>query len=155
MTEALDNRESDPFNLQRFLDAQESTIEQVRRELTAGEKTSHWMWFVFPQVRGLGSSPMAQRFAISGVDEAAAYLEHPVLGSRLRECTALVNSVMRRSLSQIFGYPDDLKFHSSMTLFSEAAERFGPENSVFAEALDKYFQGQRDEATLARLQPRR
>src|SRR5579875_1452882 len=143
MTDPIDNT-ADPHNLQRFIDAQESTMDQVRSELADGRKRSHWMWFIFPQVRGLGSSPMAQRFAIRGLDEAVAYLEHPVLGTRLRECTALVNAARSGSASQIFSYPDDLKFHSSMTLFAEAASGFGEENQVFAQALEKYFQGRKD-----------
>ena len=105
------------------------------------------MWFVFPQIQGLGSSGMAQRFAISGIDEAKAYLDHPLLGKRLRECTGLVNAVSGRAIDDIFGYPDDLKFHSSVTLFARAAD--GP--SVFAEALSKYFNAVPDQATLDRL----
>src|ERR1700733_1476725 len=103
---------NDPYHLQRFVDAQASCFVQVRSELIAGQKQSHWMWFVFPQLRGLGSSSMAQRFGISGPGEASAYLLHPVLGHRLRDCTALVNVVEGRSVRDIFGYPDHLKFHS-------------------------------------------
>ena len=117
-------RKFDGNDLQRFLDAQDSTFEQARSELVAGEKCSHWMWFIFPQVRGLGSSPMAQRFAIRSLEEGAAYLDHPLLGTRLRDCTALVNAVENRSIHAIFGYPDDLKFHSSVTLFNLASEKF-------------------------------
>jgi uncharacterized protein (DUF1810 family) len=106
------------------------------------------MWFVFPQIQGLGSSSMAQRFAISGIEEAKAYLDHPLLGSRLRECTRLVNAVSGQAIDDIFGYPDDLKFHSSVTLFARAAD--GP--SVFADALSKHFNGVPDQATLDRLQ---
>jgi uncharacterized protein (DUF1810 family) len=102
------------------------------------------MWFIFPQMRGLGSSPMASRFAISGLDEARAYLMHPVLGDRLRKCTALVNAIQGRSIGQIFGYPDDLKFHSSVTLFAEA----GDDDEVFVTALRKYFNGAPDQATV-------
>jgi uncharacterized protein (DUF1810 family) len=141
----------DPYNLQRFLNAQESTYEQVRSELSAGQKRSHWMWFIFPQIRGLGSSAMAQRFAIQDMKEAMAYLEHPVLGSRLRECTDLVNAIPQRSISEIFGYPDDRKFHSSATLFSEASKGFSVGNSVFYRAIAKYFEGKLDAATLDRL----
>ena len=144
-------QDHDEFNLNRFLDAQESTYAQARAELAAGEKRSHWMWFIFPQIRGLGSSPMAKRFAISGLQEARAYLEHPVLGTRLRECTSLVNAVEGRTLSAIFGYPDDLKFHSSVTLFSQAAVNFAAENNVFSAALAKFFNGNPDPATLERL----
>ena len=152
MDESLDEDGwTDAYGLQRFVDAQESTIAQVRSELAAGEKRSHWMWFIFPQLRGLGSSPMANRFAIIGLKEAEAYLDHPVLGMRLRECASLVNGVSHRSVSEIFGYPDDLKFHSSMTLFSQAAARFGPENAVFSEAIAKYFSGRLDSATISLL----
>ena len=138
---------SDPFHLQRFLDAQESTYEQARRELADGQKRSHWMWFIFPQIQGLGSSPTAQRYAITDLAEARAYLAHPTLGTRLRECTALVNATANRTLEQIFGYPDDLKFHSSVTLFAEAAESDSP----FHHALTTFFSGKRDGATLNRL----
>jgi uncharacterized protein (DUF1810 family) len=139
---------SDPYRLHRFVDAQASCFEQVRAELAAGKKRSHWMWFIFPQLEGLGSSPMAQRFAISGIEEAKAYLAHPVLGDRLRDCTALVNAGSGRSIEDIFGYPDHLKFHSSVTLFAKASH---PENKVFNEALTKYFNGVRDKPTMDRL----
>ena len=139
---------SDPYRLQRFVDAQASCFAQVRSELAAGKKRTHWMWFIFPQLEGLGSSPMAQRFAISGIEEAKAYLAHPVLGDRLRDCTALVNAVSGRSVEDIFGYPDDLKFHSSVTLFAQASH---PENNVFSEALEKYFNGLPDNNTTNRL----
>jgi uncharacterized protein (DUF1810 family) len=142
---------NDPYHLQRFVDAQASCFAQVRSELTAGQKRTHWMWFVFPQIRGLGSSGMAQRFAISGLDEAKAYLNHPILGDRLRDCTALVNAVEGRSIGDIFGYPDDLKFHSSVTLFAQAATP-DPANQVFVQALTKYFNGKPDQATLDKLQ---
>ena len=142
---------ADPFNLQRFVDAQESTYETARGELAAGRKRSHWMWFIFPQIRGLGLSSMAQRFAIGDLREAASYLEHPVLGARLRECTFLVNTAEGHPISEIFDSPDDLKFHSSMTLFAEAAKSFGPENRVFSEALQRFFSGRPDQATLDRL----
>ncbi|HZZ13746.1 MAG TPA: DUF1810 domain-containing protein [Paraburkholderia sp.] len=138
---------ADPFDLQRFLDAQEPVYAQVREELAHGRKRSHWMWFVFPQLRGLGSSAMAQRFAISSLQEAEAYLDYPVLGERLREATRLVNLVEGRAIGDIFGYPDDLKFHSSMTLFSQATS----ETRIFADALRKYFDGEGDAETLSRL----
>lgn len=141
----------DPFHLQRFLDAQSSTYAQARAELAAGEKRSHWMWFIFPQIRGLGSSSMAQRYAITDLAEAKAYLAHPVLGARLRECTVLVNAVQGRTLDDIFGYPDDLKFHSSMTLFAQVAE----EDSDFHAALQKYFRGKEDAGTIRQLGTRR
>lgn len=138
----------DPFHLQRFLDAQASTYTQARTELAAGEKRSHWMWFIFPQIQGLGVSSMAQRYAITDLAEAKAYLAHPVLGPRLRECTALVNAASGRTLDQIFGYPDDLKFHSSVTLFSEAENS---QESVFRQAVAKYFDGRPDRGTLDHL----
>jgi uncharacterized protein (DUF1810 family) len=138
---------SDRYDLQRFVDAQAPVYAQVCAELQQGRKRSHWMWFVFPQVRGLGSSPMAMRFAISSLDEAKAYLEHPVLGPRLRECSRMVTKVEERTLEEIFGYPDDMKFHSSMTLFAQAAA----ENQVFVDALRKYFGGEMDRATMERL----
>lgn len=134
----------DPFDLQRFVEAQEPVYAQVCAELSEGRKRGHWMWFVFPQIRGLGHSPTAQHFAIRSRAEAEAYLRHPVLGTRLRECTALVNAVQGREVSEIFGYPDDLKFRSSMTLFVEVA----PEDAVFRQALDKYFEGEPDERTV-------
>jgi len=148
---------NDPYHLQRFVDAQAHCFAQVRSELIAGQKQSHWIWFVFPQLRGLGSSSMAQRFGISGAEEANAYLLHPVLGHRLRDCTALVNAVEGRSVHDIFGYPDHLKFHSSVTLFAWVVAH-GPSfqvlgNHVFAAALAKYFDGKSDQATIDRLQP--
>lgn len=117
--------------------AQDPVFEQVFAELRAGRKQSHWMWFVFPQLKGLGHSAMAVRYAISSQDEAEAYLQHPILGPRLRECTRLVNLIEGRSIDQIFGYPDDLKFRSCMTLFAQAAS----DNQVFVNALQKYFGG--------------
>jgi uncharacterized protein (DUF1810 family) len=157
MMSGRDVKANDSFHLQRFVDAQAACFAQVRSELAAGQKRSHWMWFVFPQIRGLGSSPIAQRFAISGLDEAVAYLAHPVLGPRLRECTALVNAVDGRSIGDIFGYPDDLKFRSSVTLFARAVSHSPshdrPDNQVFGEALAKYFDGVPDQATLDRLGP--
>ena len=138
---------SDPHNLQRFLGAQAPVFNQVLAELRAGRKRTHWMWFIFPQIAGLGSSPMAQLFAISGRTEAVAYLAHPTLGPRLRECTQLVNQIPNRAIDEIFGYPDDLKFCSSVTLFAAVA----PGEAAFRAALDQYFAGQPDPATLARL----
>lgn len=134
-------------SLSRFLEAQEPVVERVLTELRAGRKASHWMWFVFPQIQGLGHSPMAQRFAIASLAEAEAYLRHPVLGPRLRECTRLVNEVKGRSIEDIFGYPDYLKFHSSMTLFAHATG----DGQVFLDALRQYFDGQEDRLTLERL----
>jgi uncharacterized protein (DUF1810 family) len=142
------------FDIERFVEAQASVYEQVRQELASGQKRSHWMWFIFPQIQGLGSSPTARLFAISGFDEAIAYLDHPVLGSRLRECAGLVYAVEDRSASEIFGYPDDLKFHSSATLFAEAVRRMPAANSanqIFDDLLAKYFDSKPDRATLDRL----
>jgi uncharacterized protein (DUF1810 family) len=137
----------DPSNLQRFVDAQSPVIDGVMAELLDGYKRGHWMWFVFPQIVGLGSSSMAREFAISSLEEAKAFLSHPILGPRLRECTRLVNLLAGRSISQIFGYPDDLKFRSCMTLFAHATS----DNQVFTEALRKYFGGEFDPLTLERL----
>jgi uncharacterized protein (DUF1810 family) len=138
---------SDPHYLERFVDAQESVIDDVKRELRSGRKRSHWMWFVFPQVAGLGRSDVARRYAIDSLEEARAYLAHRVLGPRLRECTALVNDVDGRTASEIFGSPDDLKFRSSMTLFELAADDPAP----FRIALETYYDGERDPKTLERL----
>jgi uncharacterized protein (DUF1810 family) len=135
----------DPYDLQRFVDAQEGVIDQVMRELRSGRKRTHWMWFVFPQVEGLGSSELAQRYAISSRAEAEAYLAHPMLGSRLRECTALVTDLEGHSATEVFGAPDDLKFRSSMTLFEAVAASPEP----FTTALERYYDGDRDERTLA------
>ena len=134
----------DPFDLQRFASAQAGIYEIALGELKAGRKRSHWMWFVFPQVAGLGFSPMAQRYAIGSLAEARAYLAHELLGPRLRACTAAVNAA-GGTAHEIFGAPDDLKFRSSMTLFREAA----PGEPVFHAALDQYFGGEPDPATLA------
>jgi uncharacterized protein (DUF1810 family) len=138
---------SDPYNLQRFVDAQNDVYEQVRSELREGHKKSHWMWFIFPQIKGLGHSPMAQAFAIASKDEAAAYLNHAVLGPRLRECTQWVIQVEGHALEDILGYPDNLKFRSSMTLFAQATA----DNQLFLAALRKYCNGELDPATLERL----
>jgi len=137
----------DPYNLQRFIEAQEPVYAQVCAELRQGRKTGHWIWFIFPQIRGLGSSETAQYFAIASRQEATAYAAHPVLGPRLRECAALVLQIDNKSVEQIFGYPDNLKFHSSMTLFARTTE----DNQVFLDALKKYFSGALDPQTLARL----
>jgi uncharacterized protein (DUF1810 family) len=138
---------SDRYNLQRFVDAQAGVYEQACAELRAGRKRSHWMWFVFPQIRGLGSSPMAMQYAISSLEEAKAYLEHAVLGARLRECAGIVVGLDGKTVEAIFGYPDDLKFHSSMTLFAQVEKSGG----VFGEALKKYFGGEMDRGTLERI----
>jgi uncharacterized protein (DUF1810 family) len=138
---------NDPYDLQRFVDAQNPVFEQVCSELREGRKEGHWMWFVFPQLKGLGHSWMASRYGITSREEAKAYLQHPILGPRLRECTGLVNLVEGRKIEQIFGYPDNLKFRSSMTLFARVAA----DNEVFVNALQKYFGGEHDRLTLARL----
>jgi len=137
----------DRYNLQRFVDAQGPIIQQVISELRAGRKMSHWMWFIFPQIRGLGRSPTAIEYAISGADEARAYLAHPVLGPRLQECTQLVLLVENRPAAQIFGSPDDMKFRSCMTLFAHVS----PQENIFEKALQKYFRGVPDQLTLDRL----
>jgi len=138
---------ADTFDLQRFVSAQEPVMAHVLAELRAGAKRSHWMWFVFPQIAGLGSSATAQRYALRSLEEAKAYLAHPVLGERLRECVAIVVGLEGRSAREIFGWPDDLKLRSSMTLFSRAASDPAP----FVAVLEKYFEGKPDDATLARL----
>ncbi|WP_254822009.1 DUF1810 domain-containing protein [Haloglomus halophilum] len=138
----------DPHDLQRFVEAQDSVMETVERELRAGDKRNHWIWFVFPQVAGLGSSPTTRRYAISSRAEAEAYLEHPVLGRRLREWTELVNDVEGRTANEIFGHPDDLKFRSSMTLFEAVADDPEP----FRTAIERYYDGERDPKTLAFLE---
>lgn len=137
---------ADPFDLQRFVDAQAATYAQALAELKAGRKRTHWMWFVFPQVAGLGTSPTARRYAISGLGEARAYLAHPILGPRYRQAVAAVNSVEDRTAHEIFGSPDDLKFRSSLTLFAQAADE-----DAFREALARYYAGQPDPATLSLL----
>ena len=137
---------TDPHNLSRFLQAQEDTYPQAHRELSQARKQSHWMWFIFPQIHGLGSSSMAQRYAISGLAEAQAYLAHPILGPRLRDCVALVNQAHPTPLATVLGYPDDLKFHSSITLFNAAES-----HTIFAEALKLWFHSKPDRATETRL----
>jgi uncharacterized protein (DUF1810 family) len=137
----------DPLPLQRFVDAQNPIFHHVLDELRAGYKQRHWIWFVFPQVQGLGSSAMAQHYGISSITEAQAYLAHPVLGPRITECTRLVNLVEGRTAEQIFGPVDALKFRSSMTLFSQVEGT----DACFAEALQKYYAGQLDQLTLDKL----
>jgi uncharacterized protein (DUF1810 family) len=133
------------FDLNRFVEAQDPVIDRARAELKAGRKQSHWMWFIFPQIAGLGFSAMSVKYAISGLDEARAYLAHPVLGPRLIECTRLVGE-SGRTVEQIFGSPDDMKFRSSMTLFAKAQGK-----GVFREAIEKHCSGVLDEVTLAKL----
>ena len=140
---------NDPYRLGRFVDAQDlnGTYEKAVSELRAGRKVSHWMWFVFPQVAGLGYSSMSRRFAISSLAEAQAYLRHPVLGARLTECARILTGIEGKSAAEIFGSVDAMKLHSSMTMFMAAA----PDEPVFAGVLAKYFAGAPDENTIARL----
>src|ERR1700752_352801 len=135
------------FDLQRLIIAQKPFYEQVIAELRKGKKRTHWMWFIFPQIAALGQSEMSKKFAIQNLQEAVAYLNHNVLGARLVECTGYVNAIGHKKLEDILGYPDDLKFHSCMTLFNAAA----PDNATFKYALDRFFIGQLDDATVARL----
>jgi uncharacterized protein (DUF1810 family) len=142
----------DLFNLQRFVHAQEHVIASVLSELRQGRKRSHWMWFIFPQLKGLGHTAQSDFFGISSLQEAAAYLQHPVLGPRLDECTQLVNAVEGHSAEEIFGEIDAMKFRSSMTLFAKATPaKAAPKNQIFIEALEKYFAGELDPLTTARL----
>jgi uncharacterized protein (DUF1810 family) len=134
-------------DLQRFVDAQRDVYATALAELRAGRKRSHWMWFIFPQIAGLGQSEMARRYAIRNADEAAAYLAHPLLGPRLRECASAVAMHEDRDVGGIFGYPDDLKFHSCMTLFADVA----PDEAIFQTCLDRFFDGAPDVATIERL----
>ena len=135
---------SDPYDLKRFVDAQARVYDDVLAELRAGRKRSHWIWFIFPQIAGLGRSPTAARYAISSLAEARAYLGHHVLGSRLRECARLVNAIDGKSIDDVFGWPDNLKVRSSMTLFSRATD----DNDEFVALLDKFYGGRPDPATL-------
>jgi uncharacterized protein (DUF1810 family) len=137
----------EPFNLQRFVDAQAPVYAQILAELRAGSKRSHWMWFIFPQIAGLGRSETARHFAIASREEASAYLAHPILGPRLRQCCRLTTLIEGRSARDIFGTPDDMKFHSSLTLFAAVA----PDDAAFATALQIFFGGERDGQTLVRL----
>jgi len=136
--------DGDPYDLERFVEAQRGVFEQACAELRRGRKTGHWIWFVFPQIAGLGFSAMSQRYAIQSLDEARAYLKHPVLGSRLREICGIVNGIEGKSAHEIFGSPDDMKLRSSMTLFEHAAEG----DAVFIEVLRKYFGGTEDKRTV-------
>jgi uncharacterized protein (DUF1810 family) len=137
----------DPYHLKRFVDAQHGVYAQAEAELRAGRKESHWMWYIFPQIAGLGQSAMAQKYSISSLAEATEYLNHPDLGKRLRECTQLVTAINGRSVQDIFGYPDHLKFHSSMTLFAHATN----DNRVFMDALEKYYRSEFDRQTIEHL----
>jgi uncharacterized protein (DUF1810 family) len=138
---------SKPYGLERFVQAQQTVYEHVLDELRAGRKRSHWMWFIFPQIEGLGRSEMARHYALSSKKEAAAYLAHPVLGPRLKQCAQLVLAIQGKSLNEIFGVPDDMKFRSSMTLFASVAGAA----SIFQACLNKYCGNQPDPATVAKL----
>lgn len=138
---------NDEYDLQRFLDAQEPVFETALSELRNGRKRSHWMWFVFPQLKGLGHSEMAQRYGISGRKEALAYLQHPSLGARLERCSSALLQWRQRSATDIMGSPDDLKLRSSMTLFASVA----PHNLLFQEVIKAFFDGKPDSATVSRL----
>jgi len=148
-------RGEDAYDLNRFVEAQDDVYQQACAELRAGKKRSHWMWFVFPQIQGLGSSSIAVRYAISSLDEARAYLAHAVLGPRLREAAGIVVGVQGKTVGEIFGSPDDMKFHSSMTLFAKAvapsAKAAEGSGDVFEEALVKYFGGAMDQGTIHRI----
>lgn len=144
---SMEESTGDPYRLYRFAAAQDPVYERVRNELKQGCKTGHWMWFIFPQIAGLGSSEMARRFAISSLGEAKAYLQHPVLEARLVECAELVLKVPGKTAHEIFGSPDDMKFRSCMTLFARTEAR----NPVFEENLRKYFNGEHDRLTLDQL----
>jgi uncharacterized protein (DUF1810 family) len=135
---------NDIYDLHRFIQAQENVYTSVLNELKIGQKSGHWMWYIFPQIDGLGVSATAQKYAISSKEEARAYSNHPILGLRLRECTQLVLNVEGRSAEKIFGYPDVLKFRSCMTLFEQSAVN----QSIFHDAILKYFDGKLDQLTL-------
>jgi len=137
----------DPYDLERFVEAQRGVYEQACAELRRGRKTGHWMWFIFPQIAGLGFSATSQHYAIQSLDEARAYLQHPTLGPRLREISQILLSINGKTAHEIFGSPDDMKLRSSMTLFAHAT----PDNAIFLEVLRKYFSGAEDSATLSLL----
>lgn len=136
---------NDPFDLNRFTSAQEGVYNSVLAELKSGRKRTHWIWFIFPQIEGLGHSSTSIYYAVKSIEEARRYLDHPVIGARLVECAEAVLAVEGRSVSDIFGYPDDMKLKSSMTLFASVRE---DPHSVFVRVLDKYFHGERDDRTL-------
>jgi uncharacterized protein (DUF1810 family) len=136
--------QADPFNLNRFVEAQAGVYERALAEVKRGQKRSHWMWFIFPQIDGLGYSSTAKFYAIKSKDEAKAYLDHPLLGTRLIECSEALMKIQGISAAEIFGYPDDLKLRSSMTLFASVSEP----NSVFSRVLEHYYEGQPDQQTL-------
>ena len=135
------------MSLERFVEAQEAVYARALTELRAGKKQSHWMWFIFPQIAGLGHSAMAQMYAIASLDEARVYLAHPLLGTRLRECCEVVMAIEGKTAHQIFGSPDDLKFRSCLTLFARAT----PDQPLFQDLLEKYYDGEADELTLQKL----
>lgn len=144
------NTDSTSHGLERFVEAQERVYQSVKEELAAGNKTSHWMWFIFPQLKALGRSPMAKHFGIESAGQALAYWQHPVLGQRLKECTQLVLAAGGgKTVHEIFGSPDDLKFRSCMTLFAQVV----PQEPIFSQALERFFGGQPDAMTLSWLQP--
>ncbi len=145
----MNHAADDPFDLDRFVQAQAEDYDRALAEVRAGRKRSHWMWYIFPQIDGLGFSPMARRYAIKSAAEARAYLDHPLLGPRLVACSEAALGVEGRSASEIFGSPDDMKLHSSATLFAS----LGPDDSAFARLLAKYFRGRRDDKTLRLLGP--
>ena len=134
---------NDPFDLERFVQAQAANYDRALSELRDGEKRSHWMWYIFPQIEGLGGSPMSHRYSIKSAAEARAYLAHPIVGPRLRECAAVVNGIMGRPALAIFGSPDELKMRSCATLFASVSD-----DPVFEQLLEKYFNGQQDTETL-------
>jgi uncharacterized protein (DUF1810 family) len=144
MSKDTDSTSNDPYQLNRFLDAQQGTYQQALEELQGGQKLTHWMWFVFPQIDGLGTSPMAKLYAIKSLEEARDYLAHPILGTRLIECCEALLAVQAKSATEIMGRPDDMKLQSSMTLFA-MLER---SDSTFVRILEKYFQGQKDAKTI-------
>ena len=135
------------MSLERFVEAQDRVYDRVCDELRSGEKRTHWMWFIFPQIAGLGHSEMARRYAIASLEEAQAYLAHPLLGLRLRECVGILNGLKRRAIWKVMGYPDDLKLRSSLTLFARATS----DNQVFLDALKKFYGSEMDPETLKRL----
>ena len=144
MAQNVNSGSDDEYDLNRFFNAQENMYLDVLSELNDGKKRSHWMWFIFPQIAGLGRSDTAKYYAIKNQEEARAYLNHPVLGMRLQECAEIVLNLEGKSIPGIFGYPDDRKFKSSMTLFSCVADQ----GSIFERVLNKYFHGERDTRTL-------
>ena len=143
----MKDHQEEHYDLHRFVEAQNPIYDQVCSELRQGFKLTHWMWFVFPQLEGLSSSATSRTFAISSLEEATAYLEHPVLGPRIRQCTDLLNATSGRTIKQILGPTDSMKFRSSMTLFARATK----ENKVFEDALQKFYEGRYDPLTLVRL----